>query len=146
VPLEGVRVKVAKGLGVTTVDGISHELAHKYEAALARKQLSPKTRLHRYRKIRGILHFNIRRGNSIEACRKALDVLAMLQVKDAHPLDPTPIAPDDFWAIHGEQHGDDPDHHQQFDEREAGPSVDGGTWPVHGEHVFSSLVGASQLA
>ena len=98
----GEFVKVAKALGVVTVDGIDHALAHKYEAYVDGKGLAPKSRLHRYRKVRSILHFNIKRGNSIEQCRKALDVLAMLEVKDAHPLDPTPISPADFQAILGE--------------------------------------------
>jgi integrase len=95
-------VKVANTLDVTSVDGVNHELAHKYEAAVAAKRLSPKSKLHRYRKVRGILHFNIRRGNSIDHCRQALDVLAMLRVKGANPIDPTPISVDDFWAIYNE--------------------------------------------
>ena len=94
--------KVAKVKGITTVDGIDHELAQKYETSIEGKKLAPKSRLHRYRKVRGILHFNIKRGNSIDHCRKALDALAMLEVKDAHPLDPTPISPVDFRAIHRE--------------------------------------------
>lgn len=94
--------KVAKAKGVTTIDGIDHEFAQKYETNIEGKKLAPKSRLHRYRKVRGILHFNIKRGNSIDHCRKALDALAMLEVKDAHPLDPTPISPKDFRAIHSE--------------------------------------------
>lgn len=94
--------KVAKGMDITTVDGVNHELAHKYEAYIEGQGLAPKTKLHRYRKIRGILHFAIKRGMSVDACRKALDVTAFWEVKDAHPLDPTPISPKDFWAIYGE--------------------------------------------
>ena len=96
------RAEVYQRLGITTVDKVSHELAHAYEAKIEDDDLSPKSQLHRYRKVRGILHFNIKRGKSIEHCRKALDVLAMLEVKDAHRLDPTPISPADFWAIHAE--------------------------------------------
>ena len=94
--------KVAKRLNVTTVDGVTSDLAHAYESYIEGQKLAPKSKLHRYRKVRGILHYAIKRGKSVEACRKALDVLAMLEVKDAHPLDPTPITPADFWAIHGE--------------------------------------------
>src|SRR5690606_22247894 len=39
---------------------------------------------------------------SIEHCRKALDVLTMLEVKNAHPLDPKPISVSDFWEIHSQ--------------------------------------------
>lgn len=101
--------KVAQRLTITTVDGITHDLAHKYEAYVDERNLSPKSKLHRYRKIRGILHFAIKRGRSIDHCRKALDVLAMLEVKNAHPLDPTPISPADFWAIYAQakKAGDD---------------------------------------
>lgn len=95
-------VKVGKGLNITSVDAIDHDLAHKYEAFVDGQGLSPKSKLHRYRKVRGILHFAIKRGKSIADCRKALDVLAMLEVKDAHPLDPTPISPADFWTIYGQ--------------------------------------------
>src|SRR5689334_14048348 len=47
------------------------------------------------------LGYAIKRGRGIEDCRKALDMTAMLEVKDAHPLDPKPISVADFWAIVG---------------------------------------------
>ena len=55
--------------------------------------------LHRYRKIRTILHYAIKRGIGIEDCRRALDITAMLEVKDHTPLDPKPISVKDFAAM-----------------------------------------------
>ena len=87
-------------VGVTTVREIDHAGVFKYEQKMLNRKLSPKSRLHRIRKVRGIFHFAIRRGQSPSDCRAALDVLAMLRVKNAHPLDPTPISKVDFWRIY----------------------------------------------
>jgi hypothetical protein len=89
-----------KAVGVETVREINHDAIGKYEAVVQRGGYAPKSILHRYRKIRTVFAHAIKRGRGIEDCRKALDATAMLEVKNAHPLDPRPIQPDQFWAIH----------------------------------------------
>ena len=42
----------------------------------------------------------MKRGVDIQGCRQALDALAMLEVKEAHPIDPLPIDVANFWKIH----------------------------------------------
>lgn len=91
-----------RATGATTVGDITHEVVTAYEKRVVSQNLAPKSMLHRYRMIRTILHFAIKRGMGIEDCRKALDVTAMLEVKNAHPIDPTPITTNEFWAIYRE--------------------------------------------
>ncbi|MDB5295633.1 MAG: Tyrosine recombinase XerC [Phycisphaerales bacterium] len=86
--------------GAATVRDVDHDAVARYEAAVARAGLAPKSVLHRYRKVRTVLAYAIKRGRGPADCRRALDALAMLEVRDAHPIDPTPIRPDAFWAIH----------------------------------------------
>lgn len=89
-----------RAVGVDTVRELTHEAVERYERIIGTKGLAPKSILHRYRKVRTIFHFAIKRGKSIEECRKALDVLAMLEVKGTQPLDPKPIAPEAFWRLY----------------------------------------------
>lgn len=95
-------VKVAARLGVTSVDGVNHALAKAYESHIAAKKFLPATLRHYYQKIRSVLRFAIKRGVSIVDCRKGLDALAKLEVNEVIALDPKPVSPADFWAIHGE--------------------------------------------
>lgn len=91
-----------KATGAATASDVTHDTVARYEKWLLdrRPRLSPKSILHRHRKVRGIFHWALKRGQHPQDCRKALDALAMLEVKNAHPLDPTPITPAQFWAIH----------------------------------------------
>ena len=89
-----------KAAGVETVREIDHDAVTRYEASLAGGGYAPKSILHRYSKLRTILAYAIKRGKGRDDCRRALDVLAMLEVKNAHPLNPRPIAPQAFWKIH----------------------------------------------
>lgn len=89
-----------KWTGVATVRDIDHDVVAKYESEVTSAHLAPKSILHRYRKLRTILAYAIKRGKGLTDCRRALDVLAMLEVKDAHTLDPTPIQAKCFWKIH----------------------------------------------
>lgn len=91
-----------KGVGVDTTREITHDVVAEYERRIKNRDLSPKSILHRYNKIRGVFHHAIKRGQSPDDCRKALDVLAMLEVKGTKTLDPTPITPEQFWAIYDE--------------------------------------------
>jgi integrase len=86
--------------GLSTVREIDRDAVARYEAAVNGGDLAPKSILHRYRKLRTILAYAIKRGKGLADCRRALDVLAMLEVEDAHPLNPSPIPPDTFWKIH----------------------------------------------
>ena len=90
-----------KGVGVETVGEITHDNLARYEKHLQGGKYAPKSILHRYRKVRTILAYAIKRGRAVEECRRALDVTAMLEIKDHTPLDPKPISLEDFWAIHG---------------------------------------------
>ncbi len=89
-----------KAVDVEAVRDITHDEIAKYEATILAKGHAPKSILHRHRKIRTILAHAIKRGRGVEDCRRALDITAMLEVKDAHPLDPKPISVADFWKIH----------------------------------------------
>lgn len=89
-----------KAVGVATVREITHEAVQKYEVAVQAGNYAAKSILHRYRKIRTVLAYGLKRGKSPVDIRKALDVLAMLEVKGVHSLDPKPIKAADFWAIH----------------------------------------------
>ncbi len=110
------RVKKFWGEFVTVVDGktlreIDHDRVAAYEAWIAdRDDLSPKSIKHRYSRIRTVVAYAMRRGKNPDDCRRALDVLQMLETPDgANPIDPKPIAKDDFWAIHSSavEAGDD---------------------------------------
>jgi integrase len=90
----------SKAVAVDTVRELTHEHVAQYEAKVQAGKYAPKSVLHRYRKVRTILAHAIKRGKGVEDCRRALDITAMLEVKDAQPLDPRPISVDDFWAIH----------------------------------------------
>ncbi|HEV2292826.1 MAG TPA: tyrosine-type recombinase/integrase [Tepidisphaeraceae bacterium] len=85
--------------GVNTVPELTHDHVIAYERVVQSGNYAAKTVLHRYRKVRTILAYAIKRGRGVEECRRALDMTAMLEVKDAHPLDPQPIAVEDFWAV-----------------------------------------------
>ncbi|HEV2294070.1 MAG TPA: tyrosine-type recombinase/integrase [Tepidisphaeraceae bacterium] len=89
-----------RACGVERVREITHECVAAYETKIRKTGLSPKSMLHRFRKVRTILAYSIKRGRGVEDCRKALDITAMLEVKEHTPLDPRPIAVDDFWKIY----------------------------------------------
>ncbi|MDB5324992.1 MAG: Tyrosine recombinase XerC [Phycisphaerales bacterium] len=89
-----------RATGVTHVNEIEHAQVIAYEKAVLGAGLAPKSIHHRFGKVKTVFAFAIKRGIDIQACRKALDALAMLEVKEAHPMDPRPIAPDQFWKIY----------------------------------------------
>jgi integrase len=89
-----------RAVGVQTAREIKHDQIAAYEKSVQGRGLSPKSILHRYRKIRTMLAYAIKRGKGASDCRKALDVTEMLEVKNHTPLDPRPIAPKQFWAIY----------------------------------------------
>jgi integrase len=89
-----------RAVGIATIGELTHEHVGAYEKKITRSGLSPKSILHRYRKVRTILAYAIKRGCGIEDCRRALDITAMLEVKNHTPLDPHPIKPVEFWKIH----------------------------------------------
>jgi integrase len=91
----------AKIVGIETIRELSHEHVEKYEAKINDGDLAPKSIKHRYSGIRTVIAYALKRGKGIEDCRKALDVLAMLEAGNTVSLDPNPISPADFWAIHG---------------------------------------------
>jgi integrase len=86
--------------GIATVRELTHEHVGAYEKKITGNGLSPKSILHRYRKVRTILAYAIKRGQGVEDCRRALDITAMLEIKNHTPLDPHPIKPVEFWKIH----------------------------------------------
>jgi integrase len=90
----------SKAVAVKTIREIKHEQVAAYEKVVQGGNYAPKSILHRYRKVRTILAYSIKRGRGTEDCRRALDVTAMLEVKNHTPLDPKPIGVDDFNAIH----------------------------------------------
>ena len=98
-----------KGVGVETVREVTHDAVAEYERRTRDRGLSPKSVLHRFRKVRGVFHHAIKRGRSPDECRKALDALAMLEVTGTQTLDPTPVTPGQFWAVYDEaaKAGDD---------------------------------------
>lgn len=89
-----------KAVEVATVRELNHDHVEKYEAAVRGEGLAPKSILHRFRKIRTVFSYAIKRGKGIEDCRRALDMTAMLEVPDHTPLDPKPITPAQFQAVH----------------------------------------------
>jgi integrase len=90
----------SKAVGVDTVGDLTHEHVGRYEAVVQGAKYAPKSILHRYRKVRTILAYAIKRGRGIEDCRRALDVTAMLEVKEHTPLDPKPISVADFGTMY----------------------------------------------
>lgn len=98
----------SKAVGVNTIRDLTHDHVAAYEQVIQGGKYAPKSILHRYRKVRTILAYAIKRGKGVEDCRRALDITAMLEVKDATPLDPKPISVADFWAVHkaAEEAGD----------------------------------------
>ena len=89
-----------KAVKVLTVRELTHDHIATYEAQIIAGKYAPKSILHRYRKVRTVLAFAIKRGRGIEDCRRALDTTAMLEIIDAQPLDPRPISTAVFWKIH----------------------------------------------
>lgn len=89
-------------VGVDRIAEVGHDQVVTYEQSVLASGLSPKSIHHRFSKIRTVVAYGLKRGLDIPGCRHALDVLAMLEVKDAHPIDPRPISPKDFWAIHAQ--------------------------------------------
>ena len=86
---------------VSTVRELTHEHVARYEMQVREADLAPKSMLHRFCKVRTVLAYAMKRGMGVEDCRRALDILAMLEVKDHTPLDPRPIAVEHFRALHG---------------------------------------------
>jgi len=89
-----------KAVGVETVKEINHTNIAAYETVVQGGKYAPKSILHRYSKVRTVLAYAIKRGVGIEDCRRALDVTAMLEIKNHTPLDPKPISVDQFWSVH----------------------------------------------
>jgi integrase len=90
----------SRAVVVGTIREITHDHIANYEKKITGGTYAPKSILHRYRKVRTILAFAIKRGHGVEDCRRALDITAILEVKDHASLDPKPIKPADFWAIY----------------------------------------------
>lgn len=104
-PEEGRRTlrfwnEFTKIVGVTTVGEIRHAQVERYEAKINETDLGPKSIKHRYSRVKTVLSYALKRGRNPEHCRKALDTLAMLEVETPDSLDPNPIKPSEFWAIH----------------------------------------------
>lgn len=86
---------------------ITHAAVQQYEAkanahrvtssrkkdAKGTKKLSAKSIKHRVSKVRCVVAYALKRGVDAAACRRVLDVLAMLENPDAVPLAPHPITP-----------------------------------------------------
>lgn len=87
-------------VGVKTARELTHYRIAAYEIQVRGAKLAPKSILHRYRKLRTVFAYAIKRGRGVEDCRRALDILAMLEVKDHTPLDPQPIDPEQFRKIY----------------------------------------------
>jgi integrase len=62
--------------------------------------LSPKSIKHRYTRIRTVIAYAMKRGKNPDDCQRALNILKMLEAPEPDALDPRPIDPADFWAIH----------------------------------------------
>lgn len=92
-------IQFGKAAGAETLKDVTHEAVAKYETKMQGEGLSPKSIKHRYTKVKTIVAHAMKRGMDNQACRAALDVLAMLEVPDATPLAPHPISIDDFWTI-----------------------------------------------
>jgi len=91
-----------KATGATTVREIDHDAVIRYEKKVLAGGFSPKYIHHQYGGIRTILSYAIKRGTAIVDCRHALDCTILLEIKNHTPLDPKPITPADFWAIHAQ--------------------------------------------
>lgn len=89
-----------KAVGIERIREITHEHVAAYEKVVSSGKYAPKSILHRHSKVRTVLAYAIKRGRGVEDCRRALDVTAMLEVKNAQPLDPKPINVADFWKLH----------------------------------------------
>jgi integrase len=89
-----------EAVGVTTVRELTHDLVHVYENKILSSKYSPKSILHRVRKVRTILAHGVKRGKGVEDCRRALDCTAGIEVKKAQPLDPKPIEVATFWKMY----------------------------------------------
>jgi integrase len=87
-------------VGIKTIRELTHDQVATCESAVGDLGLSPKSVKHRYTRIRTVISYALKRGKGPADCRSALDVLAMLEAKDANPLDPRPISPCDFWAVY----------------------------------------------
>ncbi|MGC4031459.1 MAG: site-specific integrase [Tepidisphaeraceae bacterium] len=87
-------------VGVETIRDITHQHVEKYEAAIVKQGLAPKTTRHRFSGVRTVLAFAMKRGKSVKDCRAALDAMKMLTVDEANALDPRPISEADFWGIY----------------------------------------------
>lgn len=90
-----------RAVGVERIGEVGHEQVIAYERVILGAGLAAKSIHHRFSKVRTVVAYGLKRGIDIAGCRQALDALAMLEVKDAHPIDPRPIGVADFWAIHG---------------------------------------------
>ena len=89
-----------QAIGIDKIRDITHDRVVEYEKLIQRKAYAPKSILHRYRKIRTVLRYAIKRGQGIDECRRALDVTAMLEISKHTPLDPNPIDAVHFWKVH----------------------------------------------
>lgn len=88
---------------IKTIGELTHDHVAEYERRINAKivdgkPLGPKSIKHRFSRVRTVIAYGLRRGKG-EECRKALDVLAMLEVPEGDSLDPNPISPTDFGAI-----------------------------------------------
>ena len=86
--------------GVTTLAGITHESVQRFEDKARGGSLGPKSVKHRFSKVKCIIAYALKRGADAVECRRALDVLKMLEMPKATGLDPHPISPEHFWMIY----------------------------------------------
>jgi integrase len=89
----------AKLVKVTTLRELTHELVGNYEAKVLAKDLAAKSVHHRFSAIKTVIAFGLKRGKHADDCRKALDLLGMLEVDGVNTLDPRPISKVDFNKI-----------------------------------------------
>ena len=85
--------------GIKTIRELNRTHVEKYEKALSDSDYSPKSIKHRHTGIRTVIAYALRRGRGVDDCRKALDLLAMLESPNSNPLDPKPIDTADFVKI-----------------------------------------------
>jgi hypothetical protein len=76
-----------KAAAADRIDQIDHAAVARYEAIVLGSALAPKSQHHRFAKIKSVIAYAMKRGIDTQACRHALDALAMLEVKNAHALD-----------------------------------------------------------
>ena len=86
--------------GALTLHDITHETVAQYEDHLATTKLAPKSVKHRICKVRTVIAYAMRRGADTAECRRALDVLAMLDTPESNTLAPHPISKKDFWIFY----------------------------------------------